>query len=62
MTRGGVRAGSGRKGRGPARTRRYVSVNLQEHEEAEIMSALLPGETIAAFMRDAAIGEARRRG
>lgn len=61
MPRGGPRPGSGRPGRGEGRSRRYVSVNLQEHEEALLLAVLGEGETLASFIRDAAIREARRR-
>jgi hypothetical protein len=61
MTRGGPRVGAGRKPRGEGRTRRYVSVNLLEHEEAELLAGLREGETVSSLLRDSALREVRKR-
>lgn len=60
MTRGGRRPGSGRKPRGSAPAR-AVSVPLAPEERAEIAEALVEGEDLAVFMRDAALSVARGR-
>jgi len=61
MTRGGRRPGAGRKSRAEGRAAHGVTIHLHEHDWGEILGALREGETMAAFVRDAALAAARRR-
>jgi hypothetical protein len=61
MTRGGPRPGSGRPSRIKGRATRGVTIHLHEQEWGEILGALREGETLAEFVRSAALAAARRR-